>query len=106
MCISRIDFHECPSNAPRSSEFCPEQIQFMSTTVGTHPTTPTTAATGKPTVSAGTPGMLWSVRKDHDDVRRNIENMLTMTDLDAKQRLFNDTVKMLAQHDVAEEVVR
>lgn len=83
----------------------PEQIQFMSTAVGTHPTTPTTAATGKPTVSAGTPGMLWSVRKDHDDVRRNIENMLTMTDLDAKQRLFNDTVKMLAQHDVAEEVV-
>lgn len=87
-----------------ASGILPEQIQFMSTAVGTHPTTPTTATTGKP-VTVGTPGMLWSVRKDHDDVRRNIENMLTMTDLDAKQRLFNDTVKMLAQHDVAEEVV-
>lgn len=70
------------------------------TTVGTS----TTGTTGLG-VKGGT-GLLWSVRNDHQEVQRNIENLLTMTDVDAKQRLFNDTVRMLAQHDVAEEVVR
>lgn len=63
----------------------------MSTTVGSH------------TVGSS---MLHTVRNDHQEVQRNIETLLKMTDMDAKQRLFNDTVKMLAQHDVAEEVVR
>jgi hypothetical protein len=57
------------------------------------------------TTTTSTGNLLWAVRNDHDLVKKNIANLLTMTDLEAKQRLFNDTVKMLAQHDVAEEVV-
>eukprot|EP01126_Amoeba_proteus_P010657 TRINITY_DN1417_c0_g1_i1.p1 TRINITY_DN1417_c0_g1~~TRINITY_DN1417_c0_g1_i1.p1 ORF type:complete len:200 (-),score=38.00 TRINITY_DN1417_c0_g1_i1:39-638(-) len=59
-----------------------------------------------PTVPpVSTTGLLWAVRQDHDVLRKNIEGVLTLTDVDAKLRLFNDTVKLIAQHDVAEEVV-
>jgi len=44
------------------------------------------------------------IRLDHDKVRGNFERILQTTDLDEKLRLFNDTIKMIAQHDVAEEV--
>eukprot|EP01124_Arcella_intermedia_P023350 TRINITY_DN3693_c0_g1_i1.p1 TRINITY_DN3693_c0_g1~~TRINITY_DN3693_c0_g1_i1.p1 ORF type:complete len:196 (+),score=49.51 TRINITY_DN3693_c0_g1_i1:165-752(+) len=48
-----------------------------------------------------------SVRQDHVTVRNNLNKLLSMglEDLDYKQRLLNDTIAMLSQHDVAEEVV-
>lgn len=63
---------------------------------------------GGPPSPAGTSATQWTintVRRDHDLVKQNLERLLSLTDSGEKQRLFNDTVKMLAQHDVAEEVV-
>jgi len=48
---------------------------------------------------------LSSIRLDHDKVRGNFERLLQLNDMEEKVRLFNDTIKMIAQHDVAEEVV-
>jgi len=48
---------------------------------------------------------LSSIRLDHDRVRGNFERLLQMKEMEEKVRLFNDTIKMIAQHDVAEEVV-
>jgi len=48
---------------------------------------------------------LGAIREDHTLVRQNLDRLTYLTNTDEKQRLFNDTVKMLAQHDVAEEVV-
>jgi len=48
---------------------------------------------------------LTEVRKDHDEVRSMISKLKVDIDKDQKQRLFNDLVKKVAQHNVAEEVV-
>lgn len=67
--------------------------------------TPSTGGVGSPYGTAATHWTLNNVRRDHDLVRQNLERLCNLEDKDEKQRLFNDTVKMLAQHDVAEEVV-
>jgi len=51
-----------------------------------------------------------SVHQDHNIIEANIEQLLTMDSTlgpnkDAKQRLLNDTIALISQHDVAEEVV-
>jgi hypothetical protein len=68
--------------------------------------TPSTGGVGTPTGTSATHWTLNNVRRDHDLVKQNLERLFNLDDEDEKQRLFNDTVKMLAQHDVAEEVVR
>jgi len=45
------------------------------------------------------------VLKDHLLVRENFASMTLSKDADTKQRIFNDTIKMLSQHDVAEEMI-
>lgn len=46
---------------------------------------------------------LW---QEHTNYRQNLKNLMASRDLDEKQRLFNQMVKELSQHEVAEEVVR
>lgn len=48
---------------------------------------------------------LHSIRNDHTLFRTNFDRLLRETNLAAKTALFNDTIKAMAQHDVAEEVV-
>jgi len=54
---------------------------------------------------------IYTIRQDHELIRNNIEKIQTLNnntdsaDLDQKQRLLNDTIKLLSQHDVAEEVL-
>jgi hypothetical protein len=59
-----------------------------------------------PLITTGIP----SVHLDHNIIKANIEQLLSMDSTlepnkDAKQRLLNDTIALISQHDVAEEVV-
>ena len=44
--------------------------------------------------------------QEHDHLRNLIKQTLAARDLSEKQRLFNQLVKDMSQHEVAEEVVR
>jgi len=46
-----------------------------------------------------------SIKNGHEEIKFSIERLYLVTDMHDKLRLFNDTVKLIAQHDVAEEVV-
>jgi len=48
---------------------------------------------------------LSNIRNDHTQLRANLDNLLSIMDNKDKVKLFNDIVKLLSQHDVAEEVV-
>jgi len=52
-------------------------------------------------------GMLTSIRMDHEIIKYNIDRILGMSEDQERERvkLFKETVKIIAQHDVAEEVV-
>ncbi len=44
--------------------------------------------------------------QEHDNARTLIRRVVDTSDLNEKQKLFNQLVKELSQHEVAEEVVR
>lgn len=67
--------------------------------------TESSAGVGTPTGTTAAHWTITTVRRDHDLIKQNLERLLTLKDNNEKQRVFNDTVKALAQHDVAEEVV-
>jgi hypothetical protein len=48
---------------------------------------------------------LSSVKIIHEQIRNDIDLLLQVNDLKHKVRLWKDTVKLISQHDVAEEVV-
>jgi len=48
---------------------------------------------------------LSSVKIIHEQIRNNIDRLLQVNDLKHKSKLWKDTVKLICQHDVAEEVV-
>jgi len=72
----------------------------MATTIGTQP------VTGQPKVVSPTikTGIL-TIRNDLREFRYNLEQLMTLTDSNIKWALFNDTIKLFSQFDVAEEVV-
>jgi len=48
---------------------------------------------------------LWNIRNDLTTMRVNLDHLLTLSDMNTKLSLFNDTIKLFSQFDVAEEVV-
>jgi len=48
---------------------------------------------------------LWNIRNDITIIRLNLEHLLTLSDMITKLSIFNDTVKLFSQFNVAEEVV-
>jgi hypothetical protein len=72
----------------------------------TQETLPTEQLELPPQVEQSKPSYgLLSIKNDHSLIKSNIERLFLLTDSEEKLRLFNDTVKLIAQHDVAEEVV-
>jgi len=65
------------------------------------PTLHQPASTMEPHISSG----LSSVKIIHEQIRTDIDRLLQVNDLKHKVRLWKDTVKLISQHDVAEEVV-
>jgi len=48
---------------------------------------------------------IFTIRNDLREFRLNLEQLQTLIDVNAKLALFNDTIKLFSQFDVAEEVV-
>jgi len=71
----------------------------MATQVGTH----VPQVTGQNVTGMKTG--LWNIRNDMTTLRLNIDHLLSSQDVNTKLSIFNDTVKLFSQFDVAEEVV-
>jgi len=60
---------------------------------------------GQPQVSQGMKTGILTIRNDLREFRYNLDQLVTLTDVNIKIALFNDTIKLFSQFDVAEEVV-